>query len=37
MAKFNYTAEKSDGEIYTGVTEAHDRFELYAVVRRAGR
>ena len=36
MAKFNYTAEKSDGEIYTGVTEAHDRFELYAVVRREG-
>src|SRR3990167_639192 len=36
MAKFNYTAEKSGGEIYTGVTEARDRFELYAVVRREG-
>lgn len=36
MAKFSYTAEKSDGETYTGVTEARDRFELYQIVRREG-
>lgn len=36
MTKFVYTAEKSDGEIYKGVAEAADRFELYTVVRREG-
>jgi type IV pilus assembly protein PilC len=36
MTKFVYTAEKSDGEIYKGVAEAGDRFELYSVVRREG-
>ena len=36
MAKFSYTAEKTDGEVYTGVAEARDRFELYAIVRREG-
>ena len=36
MARFNYTAEKSDGEVYKGVAEARDRFELYGVVRREG-
>jgi len=36
MAKFSYTAEKSDGEVYTGIAEARDRFELYAIVRREG-
>ncbi len=36
MAHFNYTAEKSDGEVYKGVAEATDRFELYTVVRREG-
>lgn len=36
MTKFVYTAEKSDGEVYKGVAEAADRFELYGVVRREG-
>ena len=34
--KFIYTAEKSDGEVYKGIAEAADRFELYSVVRREG-
>src|SRR3989344_4631352 len=34
--KFVYTAEKSDGEVYKGIAEAADRFELYSVVRREG-
>lgn len=36
MAKFSYTAQKSDGEMYSGTTEARDRFELYQIVRREG-
>ncbi|MCE9541535.1 type II secretion system F family protein [Candidatus Kaiserbacteria bacterium] len=36
MAFFNYTAEKSDGEVYKGVAEVQDRFELYSLVRREG-
>ncbi len=36
MAKFTYTAEKSDGEVYKGVAEAADRFELYGIVRQEG-
>lgn len=36
MAHFTYTAEKSDGEVYKGVAEANDRFELYNIVRREG-
>lgn len=36
MARFTYTAEKSDGEVYKGVAEARDRFELYGIVRREG-
>lgn len=36
MAHFSYTAEKSDGEVYKGVAEANDRFDLYSVVRREG-
>ena len=36
MTKFVYTAEKSDGEIYKGIADAADRFELYGVVRREG-
>lgn len=36
MTRFTYTAEKSDGEVYKGVAEAHDRFELYDIVRREG-
>ncbi len=36
MAHFSYTAEKNDGEIYKGVAEAADRFELYQIIRREG-
>ncbi len=36
MSRFTYTAEKHDGEIYKGVAEAKDRFELYDIVRREG-
>lgn len=36
MAHFSYTAEKSDGEIYKGVAEATDRFDLYTIIRREG-
>lgn len=36
MARYTYTAEKSTGEIYAGVAEAKDRFELYDVVRKEG-
>lgn len=36
MAHFSYTAEKSDGEIYKGIAQAKDRFELYDIVRREG-
>lgn len=34
--RFTYTAEKNDGEIYKGVAEAQDRFELYEIIRREG-
>lgn len=36
MARFSYTAERSGGEVYTGVAEARDRFELYGIVRKEG-
>lgn len=36
MVRFSYTGEKSDGEVYKGVAEATDRFELYSLVRREG-
>lgn len=36
MVRFSYTAERADGEVYKGVAEAQDRFELYAIVRREG-
>jgi len=36
MAKFSYTAEKSGGEVYHGLAEVADRFELYQVIRREG-
>ncbi len=36
MAHFSYTAEKTDGEVYKGVAEATDRFELYQIIRREG-
>ena len=34
--RFTYTAEKNDREIYKGIAEARDRFELYAIVRSEG-
>lgn len=34
--RFTYTAEKNDGEVYKGVAEARDRFELYEIIRREG-
>lgn len=36
MAKFSYTAEKAGGEVYKGIAQARDRFELYEMVRREG-
>ncbi|MBI5456700.1 type II secretion system F family protein [Candidatus Kaiserbacteria bacterium] len=36
MSRFTYTAEKADGEVYKGVAEARDRFDLYTIVRREG-
>ena len=36
VARFSYTAEKSDGEVYKGITQARDRFEAYEVIRREG-
>jgi type IV pilus assembly protein PilC len=36
MSRYNYTAEKSDGEVYKASAEATDRFELYSIVRREG-
>ncbi len=36
MSHFTYTAEKNDGEVYKGMAEAPDRFELYQIVRREG-
>lgn len=36
MARFSYTAERQGGEVYTGIAEARDRFDLYGIVRREG-
>ncbi|MEK7133669.1 MAG: type II secretion system F family protein [Patescibacteria group bacterium] len=36
MARFTYTAEKANGEIYKGVADAADRFEVYGIIRREG-
>ncbi len=36
MARFTYTAQKNDGEVYKGVAVAQDRFELYNIIRREG-
>jgi type IV pilus assembly protein PilC len=36
MVRFTYTAEKAGGEVYKGVAEAKDRFELYQIVRQEG-
>ncbi|MDO8553115.1 MAG: type II secretion system F family protein [bacterium] len=34
--RFAYTAEKNDGEVYKGIAQAQDRFELYEIIRREG-
>ncbi len=36
MVRFNYTAQREGGEIYKGVADAQDRFELYKIIRREG-
>jgi type IV pilus assembly protein PilC len=36
MVRFNYTAQREAGEVYKGVADAADRFELYKVIRREG-
>lgn len=36
MARFTYTAEKNDGEVYKGSADARDRFELYETIRKEG-
>jgi type IV pilus assembly protein PilC len=36
VARFTYTAQKPDGEVYNGVAVAQDRFELYNIIRREG-
>ena len=36
MARFTYTAQKADGEVYNGTAIAQDRFELYNIIRREG-
>lgn len=36
MARFTYAAQKTDGEVYKGVAEARDRFELYEIIRHEG-
>lgn len=36
MTKFRYTAEKQGGEIYRGLADVTDRFELYETIRREG-
>jgi len=34
--KFTYTAERAGGEVYKGVAEAKDRFEVYGIIHREG-
>src|SRR3989338_7150551 len=36
MTRFTYTAERSTGEVYKGVADARDRFDLYRIVRGDG-
>ena len=31
-----YTAQRNTGEVYQGVADAHDRFEVYSLVRKEG-
>ena len=34
--RFTYSAEREGGEVYQGIAEADDRFQLYEMVRREG-
>ena len=34
--RFSYTAQRGDGEVYKGVADAPDRFELYKIIRHEG-
>ncbi len=36
MARFIYTAQKAEGEIYKGISEAKDKLELFQQIRREG-
>lgn len=36
MVHFSYTAQREEGEVYHGVADAVDRFELYKIIRREG-
>ena len=36
MTRFNYSAEKKDGEIYRATADVRDRFELYEMIRHDG-
>ncbi len=36
MSRFTYMAQKSGGEVYKGIADARDRFEVYSIVRREG-
>ena len=36
MVRFSYTAQRESGEVYKGVADVADRFELYKVIRREG-
>lgn len=34
--RFTYTAQKGDGEVYKGVSDAKDKFDLFTQIRREG-
>jgi type IV pilus assembly protein PilC len=36
MVRFSYTAQREGGEVYKGVADAVDRFDLYKIIRREG-
>jgi len=36
MARFSYTAQKGNGDVYQGFAVAADRFELYHIIRQEG-
>lgn len=36
MAQFTFKAKKANGEVYTGVRDAADRYEIYKMIRESG-